>query len=71
MAGSLEDESLEAIMVNVEEMLDNYEWAGESSFLSGEKRKRGTGDQIEARLQNELLALEKVIDHSSPKWYTY
>lgn len=47
-------------MANVEEMLDGYEWASEDAVRVGAKRKRGAADQIEARLQNELMALEKV-----------
>ncbi|KAF8519134.1 exocyst complex component sec3 subunit [Hysterangium stoloniferum] len=55
----LDEDSAEATMANVEEMLEGYEWANEAAVLSGAKRKRGTADQIEARLQDELMALEK------------
>jgi hypothetical protein len=47
-------------MANVEEMLEGYEWASDSTIRAGSKRKRGAADQIEARLQDELMALEKV-----------
>ncbi|KAF8498012.1 exocyst complex component Sec3-domain-containing protein [Gautieria morchelliformis] len=55
----LEEESAEATLANVEEMLDGYEWASEATVRFGSKRKRGAGDQIEARLHDELTALEK------------
>jgi len=45
-------------MANVEEMLEGYEWA--SDDILGRMRGRGAVDQIEARLLDELLALEKV-----------
>jgi hypothetical protein len=45
-------------MANVEEMLEGYEWA--SDDILGRMRGRGAVDQIEARLLDELMALEKV-----------
>ena len=47
-------------MTNVEEMLDGYEWASEATIRLGSKRRHGAADQIEARLHDELMALEKV-----------
>lgn len=48
-------------MANVEEMLEGYEWVNDTESLTGTKRKRTAADQVEARLQDELVALEKVI----------
>jgi hypothetical protein len=60
-ASALEEDSVEAAMANVEEMLEGYEWAsGGVIGTSGPGRSRGAADQIEARLLNELMALEKV-----------
>jgi exocyst complex component 1 len=59
-ASGLEEEGAEATLTNVEEMLDGYEWASEATIHVGSKRKRGAADQIEARLHDELMALEKV-----------
>lgn len=53
-----EEESTQATMASVEEMLEGYEWA--SDDIIGRKRTRGAVDQIEARLLDELMALEKV-----------
>ncbi|KAF8578441.1 hypothetical protein K439DRAFT_1638802 [Ramaria rubella] len=58
-SSGLEEEGVEATMANVEEMLDGYEWARETAARPGSKRKRGAADQIEARLLDELMALEK------------
>lgn len=57
----IEEDSLEVIMANVEEMLEGYEWVNDTESLTGTKRKRTAADQVEARLQDELVALEKVI----------
>jgi hypothetical protein len=56
--GSVEDESAQATMATVEEMLEGYEWA--SDAVLGRSRAKGTVDQMEARLLDELMALEKV-----------
>jgi len=48
-----------ATMADVEEMLEGYEWASED--VMGRKASRGAADLIEARLLDELMALEKVI----------
>ncbi|GJJ15524.1 hypothetical protein Clacol_009802 [Clathrus columnatus] len=55
----IDEDSSEVIMANVEEMLEGYEWVNDTTSLSGTKRKRTAADQIEARLQDELVALEK------------
>lgn len=53
-----DEENAQATMANVEEMLEGYEWA--SDDVIGRKSVRGTADLIEARLLDELMALEKV-----------
>jgi hypothetical protein len=55
----IEDESAQITMANVEEMLEGYEWASEE--VIGRKTSRGAADLIEARLLDELTALEKVV----------
>ncbi|KAI0068299.1 exocyst complex component sec3 subunit [Artomyces pyxidatus] len=57
-----EEESTQDILANVEEMLEGYEWA--SDDIIGRNRTKGAVDQIEARLLDELLALEKANIHS-------
>jgi len=58
--GSARDEdTVEATMSNVEEMLEGYEWASVMGH-STTGRSMDAADQIEARLTNELLALERV-----------
>lgn len=52
------EETAQATMASVEEMLEGYEWASED--VMGRKTARGTADLIEARLLDELMALEKV-----------
>jgi exocyst complex component 1 len=56
--GEGEEETAQATMTSVEEMLEGYEWA--SDDVIGRKTVRGTADLIEARLLDELMALEKV-----------
>ena len=56
--GDGEEETAQATMTSVEEMLEGYEWA--SDDVIGRKTARGTADLIEARLLDELMALEKV-----------
>lgn len=58
-AGEGEEESAQATMTSVEEMLEGYEWASED--VSRKSAPRSTADLIEARLLDELMALEKVI----------
>lgn len=61
-----DDYGAETTLTNVEEMVDGFEWGdmqvdpslGASNI--GRKRARGAADQIEARLLDELMALEKV-----------
>jgi hypothetical protein len=57
-----DDENSLATMSNVEDMLEGYEWA--SDDVIGRKPSGATADLIEARLLNELLALEKVRDRN-------
>ena len=45
-------------LATVEDMIEGYEWA--SDDVMGRKPSRATADLIEARLLNELMALEKV-----------
>lgn len=54
-----EEESAQATMSNVEEMIEGYEWAIDD--VIGRKSGRGAADLIEARLLDELLALDKVL----------
>lgn len=53
-----EEENAQATLANVEEMIEGYEWA--SDDIMGRKMTRGAVDMIEARLMDELMALEKV-----------
>lgn len=53
-----EEESAQATLASVEEMLEGYEWVTDD--ILGRKGSTGTAEQIEARLLDELLALEKV-----------
>lgn len=57
-----EEETAEATMANVEEMLEGYEWASED--IMGRQRVRSAADQIEAKLLSELTALENANIHS-------
>ena len=57
-SGEVETESAQATLTSVEEMLERYEWASDDVLVG--KAVRGTADQIEARLIDELMALEKV-----------
>jgi hypothetical protein len=52
------EEHAQATLANVEEMIEGYEWA--SDDVIGRKMTRGAVDMIEARLLDELMALEKV-----------
>ena len=56
----VEDESAQATLQSVEEMLEGYEWA--SDDILGRRALSGTAEQIEARLLDELMALDKVIE---------
>ncbi|KAJ7706358.1 exocyst complex component sec3 subunit [Mycena rosella] len=60
--GDGEEETAEAMMSNVEEMIEGYEWAIDD--VIGRKSSRGAADLIEARLLDELLALDKANIHS-------
>ncbi|KAK0478326.1 exocyst complex component Sec3-domain-containing protein [Armillaria novae-zelandiae] len=57
-----EEENAQATMANVEEMIEGYEWA--SDDIIGRKTARGAAEMIEARLLDELMALEKANIHS-------
>lgn len=57
-----EEESTRATLTNVEEMIEGYEWA--SDEVIGRRSTRGAIDMIEARLLDELTALEKANVHS-------
>lgn len=53
-----DDDNALSTMTNVEEMIEGYEWA--SDDVIARKSSRGAADLIEARLLDELMALEKV-----------
>lgn len=58
-----EDESAQAMLNSVEEMLEGFEWATDD--LIGRKNgAKGTADLIEARLLSELTALDRANIHS-------
>ncbi|KAH9944208.1 exocyst complex component Sec3-domain-containing protein [Epithele typhae] len=61
-AGEVEEESAQATLESVEEMLEGYEWA--SDDILGRRALTGTAEQIEARLLDELMALDKANIHS-------
>lgn len=69
VGGDNEEESVRATLTSVEEMLDGFEWATEDIFgknsrglgLGAGFTGKGSAEQIEARLLDELMALEKVI----------
>ena len=52
------EENAQATLENVEEMIKGYEWVSED--VIGRKMSKGAVDLIEARLLDELMALEKV-----------
>lgn len=67
--GDNEEESVRATLTSVEEMLDGFEWATEDIFGKSNRGRldlgaglagSGSAEQIEARLLDELMALEKV-----------
>ena len=77
VGGDNEEETVRATLTNVEEMLDGFEWATEDIFgksgrgglgmgvgLGG----RGSAEQIEARLLDELMALEKVLSAANTRF---
>ena len=55
--GDEEEENTATTMSNVEEMIEGYEWASDDVITR--KSSRGAADMIEARLLDELMALEK------------
>ncbi|KAG6818073.1 hypothetical protein H0H87_009228 [Tephrocybe sp. NHM501043] len=54
-----DDENTSATMANVEDMIEGYEWASDDVITR--KSSRGAADLIEARLLDELMALEKTV----------
>ena len=52
-------EETHATILSVEEMLEGYDWASDDIF-SRKSTTRGAADLVEARLLDELAALEKV-----------
>ncbi|KAG8912226.1 hypothetical protein FRC01_005215, partial [Tulasnella sp. 417] len=60
-----EEDPAEATMANVEEMLEGIEWGFAGGYAgAGKKGRTGAADMIEARLLDELMALEKANIHS-------
>ncbi|EGO30577.1 hypothetical protein SERLADRAFT_364519 [Serpula lacrymans var. lacrymans S7.9] len=57
-----QQETVQAIMASVEDMLEGYEWA--SDDVLGKNTARKAADLVEARLLDELTALEKANIHS-------
>ncbi|KAJ7783605.1 exocyst complex component Sec3-domain-containing protein [Mycena maculata] len=57
-----EEETAQAMMSSVEEMIEGYEWAIDD--VIGRKSAGGAADLIEARLVDELMALDKANIHS-------
>ncbi|KAK2461629.1 hypothetical protein APHAL10511_006092 [Amanita phalloides] len=57
-----EEETAQATMSSVEDMLEGYDWA--SNDVLGRKNAKGAVDLIEARLTGELVALENANIHS-------
>ncbi|KAL1707372.1 exocyst complex component Sec3-domain-containing protein [Schizophyllum commune] len=62
LEGEGEDESAQATLANVEEMIEGYEYATDD--VIGRKTSRGAADLIQARLLEELAALDKANIHS-------
>lgn len=54
-----DQEMAQATLASVEEMLEGYEWA--SDDIMSMRRARGPAEQIESRLLDELMALDKVL----------
>ncbi|KAG8905579.1 hypothetical protein FRB99_008637 [Tulasnella sp. 403] len=66
LGGMGDDDPAEATLANVEEMLEGIEWGFAGGYGTGASKKgrRGAADMIEARLLDELMALEKANIHS-------
>lgn len=60
IGGLGEEDPAEAAMANVEEMLEGIEWGFAGGYGLRKKGRTGAADMIEARLMDELMALEKV-----------
>lgn len=54
------EDPAEETMANVEEMLEGIEWNYTGGYGGGKSGRKGAADMIEARLLDELMALEKV-----------
>lgn len=59
-----DEETSQATMTSVEEMLEGFEWASDDYF--GKRNSNGAADLVGARLMYELIALEKVNHHVVP-----
>lgn len=62
LADDDDDEAGDAIMANVEEMIEGFDWTA-ATAATGEARSKGT-DAIEGRLLDELSALESANIHA-------
>nr|CDI52043.1 related to Exocyst complex component Sec3 [Melanopsichium pennsylvanicum 4] len=63
-AADIEDEDENSTLVAVEEMLEGLEWRNASAKGYGVASGKGTADMIEARLLDELSALESANIHA-------
>lgn len=54
----MEDTTAQATLDSMEEMLEGYEWATDD--IMGRRSMTGAADRMEARLLDELMALDKV-----------
>ena len=54
----------DAILDNVEEMLEGFDWTAGGGFWDN-GRKKGSADAIEGRMQDELTALDSVSNQAS------
>ncbi|KAH9937263.1 exocyst complex component Sec3-domain-containing protein [Fomitopsis serialis] len=58
----MEDTTAQATLDSMEEMLEGYEWATDD--IMGRRSMTGAADRMEARLLDELMALDKANIHS-------
>lgn len=61
-----DEETSQATMASIEEMLEGFEWASDDFFGRRRKNSKGAADLVGARLLDELIALEKVIHEIVP-----
>ncbi|EPT01488.1 hypothetical protein FOMPIDRAFT_1120199 [Fomitopsis schrenkii] len=59
---AMEDTTAQATLDSMEEMLEGYEWATDD--IMGRRSMTGAADRMEARLLDELMALDKANIHS-------